>query len=167
MDISAGATASDSSERSLPPFEALVERYGRSLLRFCVARLGPDVGEDAFQETLVTALAKYDQLRSPESARSWLFSIANSKIIDAARRRIREAPPTDAEPTDDRTTEMPETGIWQQVEALPPKRREAVGLRFLGDLTHAEIGEVMGISEQAARRNVHDGLNQLRQRIDA
>ena len=71
MDISAGATASDSSERSLPPFEALVERYGRSLLR------------------------------------------------------------------------------------------------FLGDLTHAEIGEVMGISEQAARRNVHDGLNQLRQRIDA
>ena len=37
----------------------------RPLLRFCVARLGPDRGEDVFQETLLSALAHYEQLRDP------------------------------------------------------------------------------------------------------
>lgn len=151
----------------LPAFELLVERHGRSLLRFCVARLGPDRGEDAFQETLLSALAHYDQLRTPDSARSWLFSIAHSKIVDAARRRSREPSAVDHEPADNRIVSAPATEIWDEVKALPPKQREAVALRFLGDLTHTEIGEVMGISAEAARRNVYEGLTQLRGRIDA
>jgi RNA polymerase sigma factor (sigma-70 family) len=160
------STAQRTRQTSLPPFETLIERYGKPLLRFCVARLGPDRGEDVFQETLLGALASYDQLRNPDSARSWLFSIAHSKIVDAARRRSREPATADHEPADNRTVSRPDTGIWEEVKTLPPKQREAVGLRFLGDLTHAEIGEVMGTSTEAARRNVYEGLNQLRRRID-
>lgn len=152
--------------RDLPPFETLVERHGTPLLRFCVARLGPDRGEDVFQETLLSALGHYDQLRDPDAARSWLFSVANSKIIDAARRRAREPSTTDHEPADNRTVSTSQADIWDEVRTLPPKQREAVGLRFLGELTHAEIAEVMGTSAEAARRNVHEGLNQLRRRID-
>ena len=167
MDMPSSSTRSRSSRGALPPFETLVERHGRSLLRFCAARLGPDGGEDAFQETLLAALANYERLRTPDSARSWLFSIAHSKIVDAARRRSREPAATGQEPADDRIVATTEVGIWEDVKGLAPKQREAVGLRFLADLTHAEIGEVMGISEPAARRNVHEGLSQLRRRNNA
>ena len=51
------------------------------------------------------------------------------------------------------------------VAALPDKQRTAVALRFLGDLSHAEIGAAMSTSEAAARRNVHEGVRRLRKDV--
>jgi RNA polymerase sigma factor (sigma-70 family) len=48
------------------------------------------------------------------------------------------------------------------VRALPDKQRQALMLRFLGDLSHREIGQVMGTTEAAARRNVFEALKRLR-----
>jgi DNA-directed RNA polymerase specialized sigma24 family protein len=53
-------------------------------------------------------------------------------------------------------------GLWAQVASLPDKQRTAVALRFLADAPYAEIGSVMDTSEEAARRNVHEGLKRLR-----
>jgi RNA polymerase sigma factor (sigma-70 family) len=52
--------------------------------------------------------------------------------------------------------------IWDRVRALPPKQRTALALRFVADAAYAEISTVMGTSEDAARRNVHEGLKRLR-----
>jgi DNA-directed RNA polymerase specialized sigma24 family protein len=38
-----------------------------------------------------------------------------------------------------------------------------VTLRYLADLSHREIAEVMETSEDAARRNVFEGLRRLRE----
>jgi len=57
-------------------------------------------------------------------------------------------------------------GIWHEVRSLPGKQRSAVTLRYLADLSHAEIAEVMGTSEAAARRNVFEGLKRLRERVE-
>jgi DNA-directed RNA polymerase specialized sigma24 family protein len=48
------------------------------------------------------------------------------------------------------------------VRALPDKQRTAVALRFVADAAYAEISAVMGTSEEAARRSVHEGLKRLR-----
>jgi RNA polymerase sigma factor (sigma-70 family) len=55
--------------------------------------------------------------------------------------------------------------VWDEVRALPGKQRLAVSLRYQGDLSHRQIAEAMGISEAAARRNVFEGLKNLRERI--
>jgi RNA polymerase sigma factor (sigma-70 family) len=52
--------------------------------------------------------------------------------------------------------------LWQLVRGLPDKQRTAVALRFLADAAYAEISKVMETSEEAARRNVHEGLKRLR-----
>ena len=52
--------------------------------------------------------------------------------------------------------------LWDRVRALPPKQRTAVVHRFVGDLAYAEIAEVLGCSEEAARQNVQHGLRALR-----
>ncbi len=49
------------------------------------------------------------------------------------------------------------------LETLPEKQRLAVTLRIRQDLSHREIGEVIGSSEGAARVNYHLGIKRLRE----
>jgi DNA-directed RNA polymerase specialized sigma24 family protein len=39
-------------------------------------------------------------------------------------------------------------------------------LRVLEDLAYREVGEIMGITEPAARRNVHVALKRLREEVE-
>jgi len=43
---------------------------------------------------------------------------------------------------------------------------QPVTLRYLADLSHGEIAEVMQTSEDAARRNVFEGLRRLREHVE-
>ena len=58
--------------------------------------------------------------------------------------------------------ELGDDDLWAWVRALPPKQRQAVALRFVVDLTYADIGEAMETSAEAARRNVFEGMRTLR-----
>jgi RNA polymerase sigma factor (sigma-70 family) len=149
----------------LPPFERVIELHGPAVLRFCVTQTGPERGEDVFQETMLAALRAYDELRDAAAIRSWLFSIAARKAVDSHRGRARApVPVADPEPPPaDGELPLPGDGIWQLVRSLPGKQRTAVTLRYLADLSHREIAEVMETSEDAARRNVFEGLRWLRE----
>jgi RNA polymerase sigma factor (sigma-70 family) len=156
--------------RTLPPFEHVVDEHGPALLRFCAAQVGPDRAEDCFQETLLSALRAYDTVRDAGAIRSWLYSIASRKAIDAHRARARAPEPraeVDVEhlPGTD-GVELSDGSLWQHVLSLPPKQRQAVSLRYVADLTHREIAVVMQTSEAAARRNVYEGLVHLRVHIE-
>jgi RNA polymerase sigma factor (sigma-70 family) len=163
----------------LPPFDRLVEDHGPALLRFCAVQAGTQRAEDVFQETMVAALRAYDTVRDPASLKSWVFSIAARKAVDAHRSAARTPqpvadiaahatddpgrPPTSmADPAAVATANDDRAELWDRVGRLPAKQREAVGLRFLGDLSHREIAASMEISEAAARRNVFEGLTRLR-----
>lgn len=112
----------------------------------------------------MSALRAYPRLRHADHLRAWLYTIAQRKATDALRRRGRR--PTQAldgvEPAV--PAELPDgnDGLWLAVRALPAKQRAAVVHRFALDLAYAEIGERMGISEEAARQNVSAGLRRLR-----
>ncbi len=151
------------------PFERALELHGPAVLRFCVVQAGADRAEDVFQETMLAALRASDQLRDPAATRSWLFSIAARKAVDSHRVAARSpAPVADVEPAiTDTDVGIAEKGIWATVRELPDKQRQAVALRYLADLSYREIGMAMEISEAAARRNVFEGLKQLRARLDS
>jgi RNA polymerase sigma factor (sigma-70 family) len=146
------------------PFEAVVERHGQAVLRFCVARLGPDRGEEALQETLLAALRHYDDLRDPTAVASWLFAIAQRKVVDIARSQGKAPAPSELTEEFEAVWHDPHQtgGVWSQVATLPPKQREALGLRYLADLPHADIARVMKTTTEAARRSVFEGLKRLR-----
>lgn len=152
---------------SLPPFEHVVELHGPAVLRFCVAQVGASRAEDCFQETMLSALRAYDAVRDPGAIRAWLFSIAARKAIDSHRARARAPEPVEEIASLAGTEEnaLRDEALWAQVRALPDKQRQAVTLRFAGDLSHGEVAVVMQTSEAAARRNVFEGLNRLRKDI--
>ncbi len=151
----------------LPPFERLVDAHARELHRFLVGLVGPAEAEDCLQETFMSALRAYPSMRHADNLRAWLYTIAQRKATDAARRRARR--PTrelgDLDVAAPPAPELGDNGVWLRVRALPPKQRVAVVHRFVADLAYAEIGERMGISEEAARQNVSAGLRRLRTEV--
>jgi DNA-directed RNA polymerase specialized sigma24 family protein len=124
---------------ALPPFQALLDAHGGDVHRFLVATVGRSDADDCYQETCLAALRAYPRLGDGRNLRGWIFTVAHRKAIDHARARKRSL-----------------------VQRLPPKQRGAIALRFLADASHAQIAEMMGTSEEAARRNVFEGLKRLR-----
>lgn len=149
----------------LAPFDEIVERHAADVWRFTASQVGTARADDVFQETMLAALAAYPSLRDPAAVRAWLFRIAARKAVDAFRAGARApVPVADPEPPPDAggLPEPPDDTLWAGVRALPPKQRQAVGLRFLLDLDYAEIGAAMQTSPEAARRSVFEGLRRLR-----
>ena len=151
----------------LPPFERLVEVHAAELHRFLVGLIGPADAEDCLQETFMSALRAYPRLRHGEHLRAWLYTIAQRKATDTVRRRVRRptAPLGGVAPVAPPAPPDADGGIWIAVRSLPAKQRAAVVQRFALDLAYAEIGQRMGISEEAARQNVSAGLRRLRREV--
>lgn len=151
---------------ALPPFDRVLEQHGRAVLRFCVAEAGRERGEDCFQETVLAALRAYAGLRDPGAVRAWLFAIAARKVVDAHRAGTRGPEPVAEVDAHGAADDAPRDGVlWARVARLPEKQRLAVSLRYRGDLSHREIADVMRTSEDAARRNVFEGLARLRKEL--
>ncbi len=149
----------------LPPFQQLLDAYGPDIHRFLRASVGPVDADDCYQETWVAALRAYPKLRDASNLRSWIFTVAHRKVIDHVRARRRSPMPVGAVPDTPATTGLPaepDNGLWGHVRALPDKQRTALALRYVADAGYDEIAAVMGTSEQAARRNVHEALKKLR-----
>jgi RNA polymerase sigma factor (sigma-70 family) len=149
----------------LPPFQALLDEHRDDVYRFLVASLGRDEADDCFQETFISAMRAYPRLRDASNLRSWLFTIAHRKTIDAHRARARRAVPVEEVPEQADAGGVGLNGepeLWRAVRGLPTKQRAAVLHRYVNDLAYADIGRVMGCSEDAARRSVHEGLKKLR-----
>ncbi len=147
----------------LPPFQRLLDDNRDAVYRYVLYAAGPNEADDCFQETWLAALRAYGSLRNADNLRGWVLRIARNKAMDAARGRSRRPVPVEAVPeqaTYDRNGLDP--ALWSAVGTLPPKQRGAVLLRFLADLDHAEIGLALDCSTDAARRNLHEGLNRLR-----
>lgn len=48
------------------------------------------------------------------------------------------------------------------LRSLPPRQREALVLRYYGDMTEAQIASVMGISRGAVKSHTARAMNALR-----
>jgi len=150
----------------LPPFQALLDEHRTDVYRFLVATAGPLDADDCFQETWISALRAYPNLRRGDNLRAWLFRIAQNKAIDAHRARGRRAVPVGAVP--ERPTSSPsdtDPELWERVRELPPKQRTAVFCRSVLGMPYAELAVLLESSEDAARRNVHEGLKRLKEEL--
>jgi RNA polymerase sigma factor (sigma-70 family) len=152
----------------LPPFQTLLDAHGPDVHRFLVASVGRVDADDCYQETWLAALRAYPRLRDASNLRSWIFTVASRKAIDHVRARRRVAVPVgdvpDA-PAPGAAMPAPDAAdddLWAHVRELPPKQRTALALRYVADAGYEEISTVMGTSEDAARRNVHEALKRLR-----
>lgn len=145
------------------PFQQVVNEHGPTVLRVCRALLGPDDADDAWSETFLSALKAYPQLPEQSNVEAWLVTIASRKAIDQHRSRRRRALPI---------AEVPERAqaeavgrddeLWRALASLPFTQRAAVAYHHVAGLPYAEVAQILGNSEAAARRAAADGIGKLR-----
>ena len=161
----------------LPPFQRFFDAHSGVVLGFLRSLVGPNDAEDCFQETFISALRAYPGLEPGANLRAWVLTIARNKAIDSLRSDRRRPRPL-ASGDDDalealaardpgrRAATGPESAdarLWAAVRDLPDKQRGAIFLRYVADMPHREVGEALGTSEEAARRNAHEGLKKLKE----
>jgi RNA polymerase sigma factor (sigma-70 family) len=122
--------------------------------------------DDAVQEVLVALLSQPQQPRNP---RAWMYRAVRNAAIDAARskgrRRRREqsiaksrhewfVPQADAS--------LDAQSAEQSLRKLAPGQREVVVLRIWGDLSFAEIAEIMHLGVSTVHDRYKAALGELR-----
>lgn len=148
---------------AIPPFETFYAEHAGEVLRMLRRRLGRHRADDAFQETFLRALRAYDRLEHGAHLRAWVLTIASRVAIDARRRageptdQLPDLPHLDGRPAYEELAFL--------TDALPPKERTAVVLRYGYDLDYAQIAAVLDSSEDAARQAASSGVRRLRRRI--
>lgn len=168
MALSAAADA-------LPPFDRVVDEHGAVVMRVCRAVLSPADAEDAWSETFLSALKAYPELPPGSNIRAWLITIAHRRAIDQHRRVARAPRPASGSIEEPVAEVHGATGAHGDIDPellialrrLPPKQRSAVACRYLADLSYADIAQLIGCSEAAARRSAADGIAALRRQVIA
>ncbi|HEY5911850.1 MAG TPA: sigma-70 family RNA polymerase sigma factor [Verrucomicrobiae bacterium] len=135
---------------SLAAFEKLVRRYERRIYSFAARCCGS--AEDAAEITQDTFVKAYQALNQFDAGRNfgtWLFTIARRKCID----RRRTAGPAPAEmpelmepdnPAEKLVREEDAAAIWSRAaRLLPPNQFQALWLRYVEDMTVAEVARVL------------------------
>lgn len=149
---------------ALPPFQTVLDEHSAAVRAILQGAVGKDGAEDCFQETFLAALRAYPKLGDARNLRGWLLTIAHRKAIDHHRAKGRRPIPVAEVPEAAEQNGLPEPDerLWAAVDALPPKQKAAVALRYGSDLPHSEIAAALGCSPEAARRSLHEGLKRLR-----
>src|SRR3990172_1593185 len=118
----------------VPPSQPFLEEHRAPVYRFLRATVGGADADDCFQETFLAALRAYPRLRDGEHLRSWVFTIATRKAIDAGRARARRPVPSgesaglDAPAQPDPPPDSPDPAdpLGAAVRGLPGRQRAAV-----------------------------------------
>ncbi|MEW6321329.1 MAG: sigma-70 family RNA polymerase sigma factor [Acidobacteriota bacterium] len=156
-------------------FDQLYYRYARPIYNFFRRSAGrPDRAEDLCQKTFLKLHIARQRYRPEAPFRHWIFTIARNVLRDDARERRRrpaievasaeeQAPPA---PRSNRCETM-DVGlmITEALGTLPLSQREVLVLNRYQGMNYAEIGAILGISENAAKQRAFQGMQTLRRRL--
>jgi putative glutamine amidotransferase len=122
----------------------------------------PETAADLCQETFARAWARAPREAPAPVLAAWLHRTAANLALDELRRRARRPA---AELRDLPAPEREEDGA--ALAQLRVADRAVLVLRFQAGLTLRELGTVLGISEEAARKRVARARTRLRAALDA
>jgi RNA polymerase sigma-70 factor (sigma-E family) len=132
--------------------------------------LGADDPEDIAQEAFARLIRKHGSLRNPGAALAYVrASVCN--LTRNRRRHLRvvrlRTPAAQPENSSEQVALLREDHreVIAALSGLPPRRREAIVLRFWLDLSEREIADAMGVSPGTVKSNVSRGLAALAQAL--
>lgn len=157
--------------------EQLISSHGGALVRFLSRKLGSvddaqEIAQDAFLR-----LHRLDNTDNIDNARAFLFQVASNMAIDQLRRRRLHARYVADESgrlndeTDPQTTATPEelvtareqvSLVYQAIDLMPFRPRQALMLHRMKGLSYAEIAREMGVSVSSVEKYILEALKHCR-----
>ena len=149
-------------------FDALYHRHRDWVVRLAVRFTGsPDDALDVLQDTFAYVFRKFPGFRLTANMTTFLYPVVKNLSIAARRKRQRLAGadenvlhnlPQRPDSTD--SNARPE--LTHVLANLPEGQREVLLMRFVDDMSLAEIAAALGIPEGTVKSRLHNALATLR-----
>ncbi|HEX5895074.1 MAG TPA: sigma-70 family RNA polymerase sigma factor [Thermoleophilaceae bacterium] len=159
----------------------LYDRYAEQVYNYCLRLTGsPDDAGDATQEAFVNVLRRLQEDDRPVlDFSSYLFASARHEAYGLMRQRSRlqpsESPPEERGRAPDVETDPERAALLRDTQEavkeanakLAPRHREVLALREVAGRSYDEVGEIMGISGNAAAQLIFRARGKLREALTA
>ncbi len=165
-------------------WRAWLESYGPKLLLFARQQTRSlEDAEDVFQDAVVKLVGKiqnHEFVGGPDAWQAYLYTTIRRLAIDLSRREDRRKrredivgiedgeahaqafhPWFESESSDDETRNQ----LEEKLKELPEKFAEVIIMKVWGERTFAEIGEILGISQNTAASRYRYGLEALKKSL--
>lgn len=153
-------------------FDIIVERHQRAVYHLCYrfVRSHEDAA-DLSQEVFLRAYKGLRRFRGDSTLATWLYRIGVNVCLNrVSARKPRELPLDEAPPVAAPGTDTVSNLVGAQraarvraaVGRLPRKQRATLVLRVYHELSHQQIGSVLGTSAGAAKANFFHALENLK-----
>lgn len=147
-------------------YSQMVYRYLLSLTREA------GLAEELTQETFYQAVRSVDRFDGTCRFSTWLCAIARNQLSNYRRRHPQmevfenHAVIWAETPEQLVISESGRVAVMKQLHAMEDPVREVMYLRIFGDLSFAQIGEIMGRTENWARVTYYRGKEKLRKEME-
>ena len=150
----------------------LDDLYREAMFRFCWGYLGStEEAEDAVQDICFKVLSAKDV---SHNFRPWLYKVARNHCLNLLRHRARRkdhwqlpAPSQVSAALTGHLTRLANEELRSHmrdlVNRLSEAHREVLRLRYVEDLSRAEIAEVLELPESVVKSRLFEGLKKLRE----
>jgi RNA polymerase sigma factor (sigma-70 family) len=157
-------------------FEALMLMHYKPLFRYGT-RLNPDeeLIRDCIQEVFTSVWERRRSLPVIQSGRFYLLKALRKRLLYELRKTQRESPldwtpdyhfwaeyAIDTSLIAGEEAHQQSQKLEMLLNALPPRQKEVIHLRFFQNLSHEEIAEMMQMNRQSVYNLLHETLRKLR-----
>ena len=155
-------------------FAQLYDRYVQRLYHYCYHRTNNvHEAEDLTAQTFLAALEALPNYRRDGYFAAWLFTIARNKAVDYYRRTpdvpLDEsmAPPFQSDLAGEAETSQQKGILLRAIRSLKEDEQELIRLRYVAELSFAEIAKALHKSEGATKKMLYRLLAHLKSQMEA
>ncbi|MGH9179549.1 MAG: RNA polymerase sigma factor [Acidimicrobiales bacterium] len=148
----------------MPSAGEIYRALAPAVLGYLRAQRAPEP-EDVLGEVFLQVARDLGTFRGDDDAlRRWVFAIAHNRLLDA-RRRVARRPATADRPVPEQAAPPPDVGLdpalVDALDELTPDQREVVVLRFVADLSLADVAQLTRRRVGAVKALQHRALETL------
>jgi RNA polymerase sigma factor (sigma-70 family) len=118
--------------------------------------------EDVAAEAMARAYANWPRIEGLAYRDGWVLKVAANLTFDRLRRHPQVMLAHASPDTDGADAVALRLALSAALKGLPRRQRQAVALRYLGEMSDREVAATLGISLGSVKTHVHRGLVALR-----
>lgn len=147
----------------MEPIEELYQKHVKTVYGFLLAKTkNADIAEELTQETFYQAIKKLHTFQGNSNVSTWLCAIAKNLWFDTLRKQQKQSDLSDRLSKQDGSDaclsaeelffqNLGHLELLKHLHQMKEPGREVLYLRLIGNLSFAQIGEIMEKSENWAR----------------
>ncbi len=153
-------------------FRALAVRYGGMVYHAALRQVrDPHLAQDVTQAVFIALTHKAPGLSNSVVLSGWLLRATRFAVLNLSRQETRRRRHEQEAFAMQTSPESSDAGVvWDQISPhldealhrLSKTDRDAVAIRFFESKSHKEVGQALGVSEEAAKRRVARAVEKLR-----